>query len=94
MISFSKRKVIQILFFIYIFHICAKFQTKKKKRLIVTCVFECFQSHCHILKELHEFLYMTNAISNFGENSFIFNFVGYGLVIKSLGPECTFEEVA
>jgi len=28
---------------------------------------------------------MMSAISIFGENSFIFNFVGYGLVIKSLG---------
>jgi len=27
---------------------------------------------------------MMSAISIFGENSFIFNFVGYGLVIKSL----------
>ncbi len=28
------------------------------------------------------------------ENSFIFNFVGYGLGPKSLGVKCTFEEVA
>ncbi len=57
----------------------------KEKRLVLTCVFECFQSHCHICKELHELLHMISAISIFGENSFIFNFVGYGLVIKSLG---------
>jgi hypothetical protein len=31
---------------------------KQRKILIMTCVFECFQSHCHILKELHEFLCM------------------------------------
>jgi hypothetical protein len=37
----------------------------------MTCVFECFQSHCHILKELHEFLGMRGAISMFGKNSFI-----------------------
>jgi hypothetical protein len=36
---------------------------------------------------------MMSAISNFGENSFIINFVGYGLVIKSLGLGCTFEEL-
>jgi len=29
----------------------------------------------------------------FGEDSFIFNFVGYGLVTKSPGAGCTFEEV-
>jgi hypothetical protein len=38
--------MIQYSLFIFIFYICAKFQTEKK--LIVTCVFECFQSHCHI----------------------------------------------
>jgi len=70
------------------------FKPEKKKRLIVICVFECFQSHCHMLKKLYEFLCMTSAISNFGKNSFIFNVVGYGLVIESLGPRCTLEEVA
>jgi len=50
--------------FILIFHICAKFQTKNKKTS-QTCVFECFQSHCHILKELHEFLHMMGAITIF-----------------------------
>jgi len=29
----------------------------------------------------------------FDEDSFIFNFVGYGLVTKSLEAGCTFEEV-
>jgi hypothetical protein len=29
----------------------------------------------------------------FGEDSFIFNFVNYGLVTTSLGVGCTFEEV-
>jgi hypothetical protein len=54
-------------FHIY-FYICAKFQTqKKKKRLIATCVFECFQSHCHILEKAHEFLHMMCAITIFGE---------------------------
>jgi hypothetical protein len=41
---------------------------KPKKRLEMTCVFECFQSHCHILKELLEFLHMMgHAITTFGE---------------------------
>ncbi len=45
-----KKKVIKYFIFIFIFHICPKFQTQKKiekekERLIVTvCVFECFQS--------------------------------------------------
>jgi hypothetical protein len=38
---------------------------KKKRKLVMTCVFECFQSHCHILKELHEFLHMMGAITIF-----------------------------
>jgi hypothetical protein len=65
--------------FIFIFHIYAKFHTQKKNKtkqnLIMTCVFECFQSTCHIMKELHEFLHMMGAIIISGENVFIFNFV-------------------
>jgi hypothetical protein len=60
----------------------------------MTCIFEFFQSHCHILKELHELLCMMNAIAIFEESSFIFNFVSDGLVTKSFGTGCTFEEVA
>jgi hypothetical protein len=41
----------------------------------MTCVFECFQSHCHILKELYEFLCMMGAITIFEESIFIFSFV-------------------
>jgi hypothetical protein len=48
-------------------------------------VFECFQSHCHILKELHTFLCMMGAITIFGESIFIFSFCSYGLVTKSVG---------
>ncbi len=62
----------------------------------MTCVFECCQSHCHILQELHEFFTIMSAITMFGKSSFIFNFVGYGygLVTKLLEVGCTFEEVA
>jgi hypothetical protein len=88
---FSKKKVIKYSIFIFIFHICAKFQTKKKG-LIVTSAFECFQSHCHIFKKIHVFF--MGAITIVGESSFIFSFVSYGLVTKSLGVGCTFEEVA
>jgi hypothetical protein len=59
----------------FIFQICAGFQTQKKKRLDVTCVFECFQSHCHILKELYKIWHIMGAIIIFGESIFIFNFV-------------------
>ncbi len=59
----------------------------------MTCVFVCLQSHCHNLKELHEFLRMKDAITIFEENIFIFSFVVYGLVTKSVGFGCTFEEV-
>jgi hypothetical protein len=41
----------------------------------MTCIFESFQSHCHNLKELHEFLHMMGAIITFGEIVFIFSFV-------------------
>jgi hypothetical protein len=41
----------------------------------MACVFECFQSHCHSLKELHKFLYMMGTIAIFRENIFIFSFV-------------------
>jgi hypothetical protein len=34
-----------------------------------------FQSHCHIVKELYEFLHTMSAISIFEENIFIFSFV-------------------
>jgi hypothetical protein len=37
---------------------------------------------------------MMGAITIYGKNSFIFNFVGYELVTKSLGAGCTSEEVA
>ncbi len=36
---------------------------------------------------------MMGAIIIFGESSFIFSFVGYGLVIKSLEVGCIFEKV-
>jgi hypothetical protein len=37
---------------------------------------------------------MMDALTIFGKGSFIFCFVHYGLVIKSFGARCTFEEVA
>jgi hypothetical protein len=46
----------------------------KRRRLDMICVFECFQSRCHIWKELHEFLHMMGAIIIFGENIFIQGF--------------------
>jgi hypothetical protein len=76
--------VIKYSLFILTFHICGEFPKKKRTH----CVFECFQSHYHILKKIHEFLHMMGAIIIFEENSFIL------LVTKSLKVRCTFEEVA
>ncbi len=36
---------------------------------------------------------MMGALIIFNEDSFIFNFVSFGLVTKSRGAGCTFEEV-
>jgi hypothetical protein len=72
--------------FIFIFHICAKLQTQKKKGLVMTCAFECFQSHSDIFKKIHVFL--MGAITIVGESSFMFSFVSYGLVTKLLGVGC------
>jgi len=47
-----------------------------------------------MLKKLHDFLCMMNAITIFEESSFIFSFVSYGSMTKSFGTRCTFEEVA
>jgi hypothetical protein len=58
---------------------------KKKKKMVMTCAFECFQSHCHILKELHEFLCLISAITIIGKNSFIFSFVDYDWWQSHLG---------
>ncbi len=66
----------------------------KTKILIITCVFECFQSHYHIFKKIHEFFNMMGVITMFGKKIVSCNFVGYGLAPKSLRVECTFEEVA
>ncbi len=46
------------------------------------------------MKYIYEFLHMMDALTIFGKGSFIFCFVHYGLVIKSFGARCTFEEVA
>ncbi len=40
--------------------------------LVINCKFECFKSHCHILKELHEFLCRMNTLTIFGEGSIVF----------------------
>jgi hypothetical protein len=46
-------------------------------------------------EKIHEFVSMKGSASTiFRKGSFIFSFVSYGLVAKSLGAGCTFEEVA
>jgi hypothetical protein len=44
-------------------------------------------------EEKYEFLQMLGVVTIFGEVNFMFNFVGYGLVKKSFGAGCTFENV-
>jgi hypothetical protein len=85
---FQKPKVIRYSLFIFIFHICANFQIKKEEMCI--WIFSITMSH---FERITWILHMICAITIFGESSFIFNFVGYGLVIKSLGTRCTFEKV-
>ncbi len=89
LMTFFSKKFIKYSFFVFIFNICANFQTKRKthhdKKFNVFTL-----SH---FEKLHDFLHMVSAIIIFGESNFIFNFVGYGLVTKSLGAGCTFEEV-
>jgi hypothetical protein len=51
----------------------------------MVCAFERFQLHCHILKELHNFLPMMGAIIIFEESVFIFSFVIMNLITKSVG---------
>jgi hypothetical protein len=42
----------------------------------MTCAFECFQSHCHILEKAHEFLHMMGAITIFWRKYFHIQFCG------------------
>jgi len=48
----------KVFFFSYSFFTFVQNFKQNKKKFIMTCVFECFQTHCHITKELHEFLCM------------------------------------
>jgi hypothetical protein len=59
---FLQKKIQTFPFHIYFSHLC-------KFSLVMTCVFECFESHCHILKELYEFLWMMSAIIIFEEST-------------------------
>ncbi len=66
----------EICYSIFHFHISASFHTHTHtQKLVVTCKFECFQSHCHILKEFYEFLCMMDASIIFGEGSFRYTYI-------------------
>jgi hypothetical protein len=41
----------------------------------MACVFEYFQSHCHIFLKLHNVLRMMGATTIFGKNIFVFSFL-------------------
>jgi len=77
LMSFSFLKKWSNISFSFYFSHLSKFSNQKKMwRFSITL------SH---FEEFHEFLYMMGAITISGKNSFIFNFVGYELVTKSLG---------
>jgi hypothetical protein len=67
--------------FIFIFHIPASFyththtHTHTQKKLVMTCKFECLQSHCHILKEFYEFLCRMDASIILGQGSFRYIYI-------------------
>jgi hypothetical protein len=73
--------------FLYLFFTFVQnFKPKKKRK-------KTHHDMC-ILKIVHDFFSMMGALTIFGKGGFIFSFVSYGLVTKSLGAGCTFEEVA
>jgi hypothetical protein len=79
--------VIKYSLFIFIFHICAKFQTKKKtSHDMCISMFSITLSH---FERIPRNFANDGCITIFGKSSFIFSFLG--LV---LGPGCTFEEMA
>ncbi len=89
-----KKKWSNIFFSYFLFTFVQNFNLKQRKKYSSWHVFlNVFNHIVTFFKELHGFLYMIGAIFTFGENSFIFSFVGYGLVAKSLAAWCTFEKV-
>jgi hypothetical protein len=76
MIFFSKKN--QILHsHIYFSHLC---KSSNSKKLIITSVFEYFQSHWHISRTLHEFLDMMGSITIFFKIHFLF--CGFSHIIR------------
>jgi len=65
--------------------------TPINQKLIIPYVFECFQSHFHILEELHEFLCMRGVLIIFEKEISYLNSVSYGLVTKSFGARVFFS---
>ncbi len=84
----QKPKVIKYSLLIFIFHICADFKPEKQEM----CIWMFLITLSHFERSTW-ILCMMGAITIFGESSFIFSFVGYGLVIKSLEVGCIFEKV-
>jgi len=80
-----------IFFSQFIFHICAKFQTKKKVLVMHDMCISMFSITFTFWKELREFLHMMSVLTIFGEGNFICSFVSYGLVTKSLGARAHFR---
>jgi hypothetical protein len=85
-------KVVEYSLFIFIFHICSNFQTQKQKTHCDMYILNVFNYIVKFWKNIWIFA-LLGVVTIFGEGSFMFNFVGYGLVTKSFGAGCTFENV-
>jgi len=71
---FSLKKSDQIFpYHVYFSHLCKISDPKKKKKLLIACVFECFQSHFERVTWIfaHE-----GCHNHFVQSSLIFSFVG------------------
>jgi hypothetical protein len=79
-------------FHIYFSQLC-KISNQREKTRRDKCIWMFSITLSHFEKITWIFAYMIGAITNFWESIFIFSFVSYGLVTKSLGARCTFEEV-
>jgi len=89
----QKRKDQIFPFHIYFSHLC-KTSNQKKPHGYDMCIWMFSITLSHFERITWIFLRMMGAITIFRKNSFRFSFVDYGLMTKSFGARCTFEEVA
>jgi hypothetical protein len=87
---FSSKKS-NILFSYLFFILVQNFKKKKHCHHMRILMFSITSPH---FERITWILCVMSAITNFEESSFVFSFVSYGLVTKSFGTGCTFEQVA